>query len=156
MVIQRWQSVLLLIAAAMMCCFTFISLGQVAGPFETLNFTTLGFEKEGIPTDGATGGFESRTWILFIISLLSAILPFIDIFLFKNLRLQKQLCMIELLFILTTVCIAIIYACFQYPDMNVSWWSMLLPSGIAFIAVVLAANRISHDRNLLLSADRIR
>ena len=51
MVIQRWQSVLLLIVAALMGSFTFLSLGQIQMPEESLNFTTLGFEIEGIPTD---------------------------------------------------------------------------------------------------------
>ena len=52
MVIQRWQSVLLLIAAVVMGCFTFMSLGQVQLPDYTCNFTTLGFDIEGIATDG--------------------------------------------------------------------------------------------------------
>ena len=39
MVIQRWQSVLLLIAAVVMGCFTFMSLGQVQLPDYTCNLT---------------------------------------------------------------------------------------------------------------------
>ena len=75
MVIQRWQSVLLLIVAALMGSFTFLSLGQIQMPEESLNFTTLGFEIEGIPTDGAQSGFRAHTWIFFIVSLMSAIIP---------------------------------------------------------------------------------
>ena len=73
MVIQRWQSVLLLIVAALMGSFTFLSLGQIQMPEESLNFTTLGFEIEGIATDGAQSGFRAHTWIFFIVSLMSAI-----------------------------------------------------------------------------------
>lgn len=47
MVIQRWQSVFLLIVTAMMACFTFFSLGQVQMPDFSLEFTTMGFSIEG-------------------------------------------------------------------------------------------------------------
>jgi hypothetical protein len=43
MVIQRWQSVLLLVAAVAMATFSFLSLGQIQLSDYTLNFTTLGF-----------------------------------------------------------------------------------------------------------------
>ncbi len=75
MVIQRWQSVLLLITTVMMGIFTFLSLGQIQLPEYTLNFTTLGFCIEGDATNGAQSGFVAHTWVLFILSLMSCILP---------------------------------------------------------------------------------
>ncbi len=68
MVIQRWQSVLLLIAVIVMAAFTFMSLGQIQLPEYTLNFTTLGFYIEGEATNGAATGYVANTWLFFIVS----------------------------------------------------------------------------------------
>lgn len=156
MVIQRWQSVFLLITAVMMACFTFFSLGQAQFSEYTLNFTTLGFSYEGIPTDGAPSGYQSHTWIFFVISLMSAILPLIAIFLYKNLSLQIRLCLIEILFLIATTVVGAAYGYYQFPDAEVSWSSLIIAPLIAFVADIMAYNRISHDRRLLRSADRLR
>lgn len=156
MVIQRWQSLLLLVAAVMMGCFTFMSLGQVQMPDYTLNFTTMGFAIEGIPTDGAKGGMYLTTWALFIVSLMSMIIPFIDIFLFKNLRLQRMLCLIELLFVLGVAGTCAVYGYHSLSPYCVSWSSLAIAPIIAFVATYLAYRRIGKDQRTLQSAYRIR
>ncbi len=156
MVIQRWQSVLLLIVAALMGSFTFLSLGQIQMPEESLNFTTLGFEIEGIATDGAQSGFRAHTWIFFIVSLMSAIIPLINIFLFRNLRLQKTLCLVEVLFILATVGVGCVYGYSLFSPYYVSWSSVIIMPLLAFLGDVMAYNRINSDLKLLSSADRLR
>ena len=80
MVIQRWQSVLLLVAAVVMGCFTFCSLGQVQTTDFTYNFTSLGFSQEGIATGGVDVNYH--TWYFFVLSLTTVSLLLIDIFLF--------------------------------------------------------------------------
>ena len=57
MVIQRWQSVMLLIAGIMMGIFSFISLGQIQTESYTFNITALGILREGTATaaDEPTG-----------------------------------------------------------------------------------------------------
>lgn len=156
MVIQRWQSVLLLIAAVMMGCFTFMSLGQVQLPDYTCNFTTLGFDIEGIATNGGPAGFVSHTWILFAVSILSSIIPFIAIFCFKNLRLQKMLCLMEILFIVAVICIGALYGYYSFPQASVSWSSLIIAPFLAIAADILAYNRICADCRKLRAADRLR
>lgn len=156
MVIQRWQSVFLLITAVMMAVFTFLSLGQVQLTDYTLNFTTIGFTIEGIPTEGARSGYYCYTWPLFVVSLLSFILPLINIFLFKNMRLQKNLCLIEILFLLAVLAAGCGYGYYMFDNAVVSWSSLIVAPLIAFVADVMAYNRISHDQRLLRSADRLR
>lgn len=156
MVIQRWQSVLLFIAAAVMACFTFMSLGQVQLTDYSLNFTTLGFTYEGIATDGAPTGYAFHTWPFFIVSLLSFLLPFINIFLFKNLRLQKRVCVIEVFFLLAVLAIGCTYGYYHFADAQVSWSSLIVAPLLALIADVLAYNRICRDHRLLRAADRLR
>lgn len=156
MVIQRWQSVLLLLVAALMATFSFISLGQIQLPEYSLNFTTLGFCIEGISTNGAPSGFVAHTWIFFILSILSAIIPLIAIFLFKNLKLQKKLCLFEVLFIMAVATVGAMYGYNTIDGGEISWSSMIIAPLLALIADVMAYNRINSDQKLLRSVDRIR
>lgn len=156
MVIQRWQSVLLLIAAALMACFTFCSLGQIQLSEYTCNFTTLGFEIEGESTDGAPAGFVVRTWMLFVVSLMSFIVPFIAIFCFKNLRLQKSLCWITVLFVVAASVLVGMAGYTTFDGYSVGWSSMILAPVLAIAAAVLAYYRIRSDERKLRAADRLR
>lgn len=156
MVIQRWQSVLLLIAAVCMGFFTFMSLGQVQLQDYSLDFTTFGFSYEGEATDGAKTGYLLHTWGFFVISLLSCLIPLINIFMFKNLRLQKRLCMIEVLFLIAVIATGAAYAYTGIDNGAISWSSLVCAPFISLLAVILAFNRISADDRLLKSADRLR
>ncbi len=156
MVIQRWQSVLLLVAGVVMMAFTFMSLGQVQLTDYSLNFTTLGFSIEGIADKGVPSGYMLRTWILFVVSLMSAILPLINIFMFRNLRAQKRGCLISILFLVAVVCIACYYGFYAYEPAQVSWSSLAFAPLIAFFGEVFAYNLINKDQKLISSSDRIR
>lgn len=155
MVIQRWQSVLLLIAVVLMGLFSFLSLGQVQTPDWTFNFTALGFYPEGEPT-GDVIALPINTWYFFAVSLLSAILPLIAIFTFKQFKLQKNLCLLSVLLI---ACVIVIGAVLGYQTIdggNVSWSSMVCAPFISMIAVIMAYNRICADHRKIREADRLR
>ncbi len=157
MVIQRWQTVMLLIAGVMMGIFSFCSLGQIQTEAYTFNVTALGIFREGIATapDEATG---IGTIFLFIVSLLACILPLIDIFCFKNLNLQKKVALISALF---SVAAGVIIA-FAAPGFasdfqsNVSWSVFICAPVLALIADILAYRLISGDHKKLRAADRLR
>lgn len=156
MVIQRWQSVLLLITGVLMACFTFMSLGQVQLADYSLNFTTMGFTIEGEATDGAITGTYMSTWPYFIVSLMSFILPLINIFLFKNLPLQKTMCLVTLLFLVAVVSMGAAYGYCVFDGADVSWSSLIIAPFLAIIADVMAYQRISSDQRKLRDADRLR
>ena len=156
MVIQRWQSVFLLIAAVMMACFTFVSIGQVQLADYSLNFTTLGFTYEGEPSQGGVSGYYQHTWAFFIVSLLATVLPLINIFLFKNLKLQKTVCLIEIFILLAILAIGCTYGYYYFDGATVSWSSLIIAPLIAFVADIMAYNRICADQRLLKAADRLR
>lgn len=157
MVIQRWQSVLLLIAVVMMGLFAFLSLGQVQleAP-TTLNFTSSGFSYEGEPAVGMPSGVLLHTWYFFTLTLLAAILSFIDIFLYKNLTLQIKVGMVLILIIIADIAVA---ACLGYTAIDggdVSWSSVAIAPFIALIAVIVAVRCMKSDLRKLAAADRIR
>ena len=156
MVIQRWQSVILLLTVALMACFTFLSLGQVQTAQYSLNFTCLGFSIEGIPTDGSASGLMIHTWFLFIVALMSIIIPFITIFMYRNLPLQKRLCLIEILFIVSAICIAGWEGYRGVEGYECQWSSLAIAPFLALILMIMAWSLINKDHKLLKSVDRIR
>lgn len=156
MVIQRWQSLFLLLVCALMACFTFVPLGQIQTQDFTFNFNTLGLTYAGEPTDGAPSGYFLHTWYFFAVSLVSSILPLIAIFKFNNLPLQKRLCLVEILFIIAAAAIAVTIGYWQLDNSTVGWSGVAIVPVIALIADVMACNFINRDHKLLSSADRLR
>lgn len=147
---------MLLITVALMACFTFLSLGQVQTQMFSYNFTTLGFSIEGNPDPGTPGGTTIHTWFLFIVSLMTIIIPFINIFLYKNLPLQKRMCLIEILFLLSTICIAGWEGYRGMPGGECQWTSLAMAPFLALILMVFSWGLINRDHRLIRSADRIR
>ncbi len=156
MVIQRWQSLLLLISAVMMAVFTFCSIGQISTEDFTFNFTSWGLTYEGEATDGAPTGTYLSTWYFFTVSLTSAILLLIDIFLYGNLPLQKKVAWIGIIFIVTASAIAASLGYTAVEGGSISWSGVVICPLIALCGTLLALNRIQSDHNKLRSVDRIR
>ena len=155
MVIQRWQSVLLFVAAAVMACFTFIQIGQVTTTDYTLNFTSLGFRQAGIPTDGDPQ-IMVHTWYFFMLSLTTLVLLLLDIFLYKNLRLQMRVCLVSILFIVATACVAGLLGFCAIEGGQIWWNTTILCPFIAIFATVFAYYRMKYDYSLLKASDRLR
>lgn len=155
MIIQRWQSLLLLISCVMMACFSFSSLGQYQLSDYILVFNTWGIYSEGIPTDGASG-FSMPTIYLLIISLLSSLLFLIDIFLFKNTRQQKQVLLISLLATVATAATTAVIGYTAIENGTPGWSSIIIAPIIAFVGGLLAYKFIKSDEEKLRSYDRIR
>lgn len=156
MVIQRWQSLFLLLVCALMACFTFVSLGQIQTQDFTLDISSLGLKYVGEATDGAPTGYLIHTWYFFAVALMSAILPLIAIFKFNNLQLQKRLCLVEILFIVAATAIAAVIGYGQIENSTVGWSALAVAPIIAIIADIMAYNFINRDHKLLSSADRLR
>lgn len=156
MVIQRWQSVLLLVAAVMMGVASFATLAQINATDFTYLFSALGVKYAGIPTEGAPTGYVFDSWTLFVMGLASAILPFIAIFLFRNLKRQMRVVLISILFCLTFAAIAGVSA-YDFADgASVIWNQTVCAPLLALVAEVMAWQRINSDKNKILATDRIR
>ena len=90
------------------------------------------------------------------LQLLSFIIPFIAIFCFRNMRLQKMLCLIEILFLIAVICVGAVYGYYSFPQASVSWSSLIIAPFLAIVADILAYNRICADGRKLRAADRLR
>ena len=87
---------------------------------------------------------------------MTIIIPFINIFLYKNLPLQKRMCLIEILFLLSTICIAGWEGYRGMPGGECQWTSLAMAPFLALILMVFSWGLINRDHRLIRSADRIR
>lgn len=149
MVIQRIQSVYLLIAVILMVIFAF---------FPALSFQ-LGDKTVfyGALESGRAGLMHINPLLLTLIILIS-VLAFIDIFLFKNLQRQMTVCFVDIIIglaMLIAICIQAFYVG-NRDGWTVTWqWYLLLPI-LSIIFLMLAHKSMSNDKKKLRDADRLR
>ncbi|MBQ2165130.1 MAG: DUF4293 family protein [Muribaculaceae bacterium] len=140
MVIQRKQSLYLLIVAILMGIFAFMPTLMDANGKVIL------------------GGFgQGIDLIPFMLNCLVSLLAFITIFKFKNLKLQKSLTVVGVLLVvasLATICLIALFV--KNCDImdSITYYNVL--PVIAIIFLLLAHKGISHDQKLLSGSSRIR
>lgn len=140
MVIQRIQSVYLLLVTVLMSIYSFTDVILVKTISET-------FEKMSL--------FELSI-ISFTLSLLVAILSMISIFKYKSMKLQIALCSINILLVTTQLVVMIMDALEQtIVQFDQFLLSNCLPL-ISLVFLVLSISAIKRDMKLLSSYDRIR
>ena len=149
MVIQRIQSVYLLIAVILMAVFAF---------FPALSFELGGREfVYGALETGKVGATHIDPLMLMLIVLIS-LLAFIDIFLYKNLQRQMTVCFVDIILGLAMM-VAIGIQAFVVggsEGVTLTWqWYLALPV-LAIIFLMLAHKAMSSDKKKLRDADRLR
>ena len=140
MVIQRWQSIYLLLAIFAMV-LVFIR------PFCYVETVNGGLASALVPLDYP---------VFLTVNILTAILLFIDIFLFKNLRLQR---MVAAICILLMVASAITIGIILYNiagEWKIEWGGAPVGLICALICTFFARYRMGKDEETLRSYDRIR
>lgn len=149
MVIQRIQSIYLLIAVILMVVFAFFP----ALTFELADKTVL----YGALESGRAGNLHVNALLITLIILIS-LLAIIDIFLFKNLQRQMTVCFVDIIIGLAML-IAICVQAFTVNNRTgwtVTWhWYVLLPV-LSIIFLMMAHKAMSNDKKKLRDADRLR
>ena len=140
MVIQRWQSVYLLLGVFAMILVCIRPFGMIMSP------------DGAIDTELVAIDFP----VFLIVNILTGLLLLIDIFLFKNLKLQRMVAAIcVLLIIASAVSAAIVLA--SYGDLwQVAWYGAPVGIVCALICTILARHRMGEDEKKLRSYDRLR
>lgn len=149
MVIQRIQSVYLLIAVILMVVFAFFP----ALTFHLADKTVL----YGALESGWAGNMHINPLLITLIALIS-FFAIVDIFMFRNLQRQMTLCFVDIVIGLAML-IAICVQAFVVGNREgwvVSWqWYVLLPV-LSIIFLMLAHKAMSNDKKKLRDADRLR
>lgn len=140
MVIQRWQSVLLLIAAVCMVVFCFVPFASVSDSPQAVESVTL--------------ITPSRFIVFFVLNLTIAALLFIAIFLFKNMRRQRTVTLLSMLLIVVSAVTGAFIAYGSEAGGQLGCGMILL--ALALVATLWAYRRIGADQRLLRAADRLR
>lgn len=135
--IQRIQSVYMLIVSILMGFYSFVDVAMVE---------TAGNAKESL-------SLFDVSIISFILGLLVTILTFITIFKYKQLNLQITLCSVNILLIIAQVGV-LIGALMQFTASNL-FIANCMPV-VAVIFLFLSITAIRKDKKLLSSYDRIR
>lgn len=148
--IQRIQSVYLLLVVIALIASLCLPLGTfVDSELVMYKFTPLGVT---LPTT-----FYS-TWGLFVLLLLSAIISFATIFLFKNRVLQMRMCIFNIIIVIGYYVAFSVFLISIKGDLEASfriYWALCLPL-ITVILTYLAFRAIGHDEVLVKAADRLR
>lgn len=149
MVIQRIQSVYLLIAVILMVVFAF---------FPALTFELGGRQfVYGALEAGKVGVTHIDPLMLMLVVLIS-LLALIDIFLFKNLQRQMTVCFVDIIIGLAMLVAIGIQAFYVNgkDGVTLTWqWYLLLPV-LSIVFLMLAHKAMSRDKKMLRDSDRLR
>lgn len=135
MVIQRWQSVLLLISAI------FVALAGILPYAVTAN---------GVDVCAV------QTPVLLCVDILVALLLLIDIFLYRNLRYQMKVTRLALGLIVVLEAAIAAYTCAGLEGATISIIGGIVMPVLALISTFVALRLMHRDYRLLRSADRLR
>lgn len=135
MVIQRWQSVLLLISAI------FVALAGILPYAVTAN---------GVDVCAV------QTPVLLCVDILVALLLLIDIFLYRNLRYQMKVTRLALDLIVVLEAAIAAYTCAGLEGATISIIGGIVMPMLALISSFVALRLMHRDYRLLRSADRLR
>ena len=149
MVIQRIQSVYLLIAVILMAVFAF---------FPVLTVELGGREFVYGALEAGKVGVTHIDPLMLMLVILICLLAFIDIFLYKNLQRQMTVCFVDIIIGLAMlVAIGIeAYIVSGKEGLTLTWqWYLALPI-LSIIFLMLAHKAMSRDKKMLRDADRLR
>ena len=152
--IQRIQTVYLLIIAIIMAIPLFAPIAQVLVP----NDASYNFFTYGVVMIGQQTVLQANYWALLILNIFMIGLPFVTIFLYKKRFLQIRLCIAEIILLLGSM-ILMWYHINQFQsniDADIIYKiSFILPL-VCVILAYMAMRGIFKDIKLLKSLDRIR
>lgn len=146
--IQRIQTVYLLIVTALLIASMCLPIGTFTDGAGVYAFKPLGME--------LLGAFQS-TWGLLGILILSAMTALVTIFLFKNRMLQVRMTVFNSILLIGYYgAVLAFYFAFK-TDANTFQlhWALCLPF-IAILFNLLAMRAIKHDENMVKATDRLR
>lgn len=155
MMIQRIQTLYLLIIAGLMAVTLFARLAWFAGDAGEFGLFAFALKSEA-------GETVQPTWYMGVLLALACVLPLITIFLFRRRQLQIRLCVVEMVLLLGAVAMEGVYYFLSwrvFSDLAFHTQgfkpAVALPL-VCLLFAYLAARAIFRDELLVRAADRIR
>ena len=145
MVLQRWQSVFLLIAAMAMVAYLCMPVMTLMNESGVVSVNALGCGENGV-----------ANYLLLTLDALIAILALVTIFKYRQLKFQQRLCHVIVLLLVALLASVTVLALMQRGHaIAVVSYSVLLPFAALFFTI-WAGKRIKADRKLLSDSERLR
>lgn len=141
MVIQRWQSLLLLLAVILMGIFCSTPYAHIAA-----------VEATAAPTPV----FVYEAPVFLTLNITVAVILFIAIFLYKDLRRQMTVTLVSIVLICASIVMGAFMLFSTMPDAELVWTGGVLLLLVALVCAIAAYRFMRKDRNLLRSYDRLR
>ena len=145
MVLQRWQSVFLLLAAIAMAVFTFMPVMGLATDNGVVTLSALGCDQEGV-----------SSMVLLVLDCLSVILLLVTIFKYHDLKLQQRLCKVNILLLVAIIAFIVVMWLMQRGQAIAVLKPWIVLPFVALFFTMWASGRIKADRKLLSDSERIR
>lgn len=140
MVIQRWQSLFLLIAVILVAIFCCTPYALIADG-ESIEISKV---------------FVYQDLFYLILNVQTAIMLFLSIFLYKNLKLQISITKVSLWLLATSIIYACLMVFYAMPDAELIWFGGIMLLVIAMIFTFMGMRFMQKDQKLLKSYDRLR
>lgn len=139
MVIQRWQTVLLLLAVIVLgiYCFT---------PIATMT------DAAGVTTPIST----KEAPVLLTVNILIAVLLFISIFMYKDLKKQIKVTRMSIVLLCVSILTSVLVLFWGMPQAQPVYLGGVSLLPVALILAIVAQRCMVKDRDLLRSYDRLR
>ncbi|MBR1725477.1 MAG: DUF4293 domain-containing protein [Muribaculaceae bacterium] len=145
MVLQRWQSVFLFLAAIAMAVFTFMPVMGLIADDGNISLSALGCGENGV-----------CSYLLLTLDCLIVVMLLVTIFKYRDLKLQQRLCKVNILLIVALIMtIAVMWLMQRGQAIAVLTPWVALPF-VALFFTMWASGRIKADRKLLSDSERIR
>lgn len=154
--IQRIQSVYLLLAGVLSAIAFFTPLAYFTGTAGTWEMYTTAFTQATATT--TAGDVPSLPWGILLLSLICVIIPVFCIFKYNNRKLQMTLCTLSIVAYILYYAAYIAYGFTLSRELTASFTPTLyivLPF-FALLSVILARKAIKSDEEKVRAADRIR
>lgn len=141
MVIQRIQTLFLLLAVGFMALFCLT-------PFATLDAVEA--------ADSVTPVFVKDAPVYMILNIVIAVLLFLSIFMFKNLKRQMTITLASMVLICASIVSFGFVLYVGMPDAHIIWTGGAVLLVCALVCALLAYRGMKKDKRLLSSYDRLR
>ena len=143
MVIQRWQTVWLLVATVLVAVFCCIPMAIVPGEVNDPNSVTF-MRPVDVP-------------VFMVVNIVVAFVLFIYILQFNNTMRQKTIKMVSMqLFVVVMVTEVLLLYSWNDAYGGIEWLGSIFLLLAALVFALLAYRGINHDERLLKAADRLR
>lgn len=161
--IQRIQTLYMLAVAALVCVVIFVPMARFSSPEGDFEIMSYGMRTFAADDSGPTAEVAVSWWSVCSVVLLavSALLPFVTVFLYKKRLLQIRLLAAECVLLFCSLFFAAYYLWTSFRELsslssdNYLTYTLLLVIA-AFAFSVMALRAVGRDEALVRSLDRIR